>query len=322
MSGLLRCLFLLSVLFASNALVIPKSDGPSKRVHETVLSDEQHYDDEDFHNLDYDHEAFLGEKEAKNFSDLSPEESQRRLGLIVDKIDTDKDNFVSLQELKEWIQHTQKRYILEDSERQWRAFNPNDETELTWQTYKKSSYGFMDEEEDTDIYNYKELIERDLRRWERADQDNTGSLTKEEFVDFVHPEESIGMRDIVVIETMEDIDKNRDGKISIDEYIGDMYNDDDKDVVGEPSWVTSEREQFVEYRDKDKNGFLDFQEVRQWILPDDYDNSEAEAKHLIYESDVDRDNQLSKEEILNKFDLFVGSQATEFGDALTRHDEF
>ena len=29
-----------------------------------------------------------------------------------------------------------------------------------------------------------------------------------------------------------------------------------------------------------------------------------------------------RQEILDKYDLFVGSQATDFGEALTRHDEF
>ena len=31
---------------------------------------------------------------------------------------------------------------------------------------------------------------------------------------------------------------------------------------------------------------------------------------------------LSKSEILDQQDLFVGSQATDFGDYLVRHDEF
>jgi len=35
-----------------------------------------------------------------------------------------------------------------------------------------------------------------------------------------------------------------------------------------------------------------------------------------------QDGKLSKSEILNKYDLFVGSQATDFGQALLRHDEF
>ena len=35
-----------------------------------------------------------------------------------------------------------------------------------------------------------------------------------------------------------------------------------------------------------------------------------------------QDGFLTKEEVVNKYDLFVGSQATDFGEALTRHDEF
>jgi len=63
-------------------------------------------------------------------------------------------------------------------------------------------------------------------------------------------------------------------------------------------------------------------QVKNWIIPPDFDHAEAEARHLIYESDVDADNKLTKEEILVKYDLFVGSQATDFGEALARHDEF
>ena len=35
-----------------------------------------------------------------------------------------------------------------------------------------------------------------------------------------------------------------------------------------------------------------------------------------------QDGRLTKAEIVDKYDLFVGSQATDFGEALTRHDEF
>ena len=43
------------------------------------LSDEDHFSDDE-HNPEYDHEAFLGKDEAKEFDDLSPEESKERLG--------------------------------------------------------------------------------------------------------------------------------------------------------------------------------------------------------------------------------------------------
>jgi hypothetical protein len=62
--------------------------------------------------------------------------------------------------------------------------------------------------------------------------------------------------------------------------------------------------------------------VKNWILPPDYDHSEAEADHLIMEADSDSDKKLTKDEMINNYDLFVGSQATDFGEILTRHDEF
>ncbi len=48
---------------------------------------------------------------------------------------------------------------------------------------------------------------RDQRRWAVADEDQDSFLTKEEFKHFLHPRESAHMRDIVVQETLEDMDK-------------------------------------------------------------------------------------------------------------------
>lgn len=49
------------------------------------LSDQDHYVDSNNdqkmeHNVDYDHEAFLGKDEADKFKQLSVEESKERLG--------------------------------------------------------------------------------------------------------------------------------------------------------------------------------------------------------------------------------------------------
>lgn len=103
------------------------------------------------------------------------------------------------------------------------------------------------------------MEDRDRRRWDLADEDKDGKLVKTEFANFLHPEEAEHMRDIVVQETLEDIDKDGDGKISLEEYIGDMYRGDSGD--GEPDWVKSEREQFEQFRDADKDGFMNLEEV-------------------------------------------------------------
>lgn len=53
--------------------------------------------------------------------------------IIVDKIDEDKDGFVDIYELKTWISYTQRRYIDEDVNRQWKQHNPDNEDKLSWQ---------------------------------------------------------------------------------------------------------------------------------------------------------------------------------------------
>lgn len=53
--------------------------------------------------------------------------------IIVDKIDSDKDGFITLVELKDWIRFTQKRYIDEDVERHWRQYNVENEEAISWE---------------------------------------------------------------------------------------------------------------------------------------------------------------------------------------------
>ncbi|XP_052265935.1 calumenin-B-like isoform X1 [Dreissena polymorpha] len=319
----------LALLTSSCCIALPPNKEHKERVVDVKLSNKEH-DLNGEHNADYDHDAFMG-KEAGEFEDLTPEESRKRLGMIVDKIDKDHDLFVTEQELQQWIQYVQKKYVLEDTDRMWKD-HELDGGALSWDSYRKRTYGYEydpDEEQD-----FAEMVKRDERKFKQADQDGDGKLTKEEFAAFLHPEEHDHMKDIVVLETMEDIDKDKDGKISLEEYIADIYdpeeddddehddNGGDENHDGVPDWVDSEREQFVLFRDKNRDGHLDPDEVGHWIIPESYENSITEAKHLTMVSDQDGDGKLTKQEILDKYDVFVGSQATDFGDALNRHDEF
>ena len=56
----------------------------------------------------------------------------------------------------------------------------------------------------------------------------------------------------------------------------------------EPDWVKTERDQFSDFRDLNKDGKMDQEEIRHWILPKDYDHAQAEARHLVYESDLNK----------------------------------
>ncbi|XP_076025554.1 calumenin-A [Genypterus blacodes] len=314
---MIRSLLMCYVLCMVFAMCKPMKK-KSHIITEEPLSDVQHDDQKNFN---YDHDAFLGHEEAQNFNQLSPEESRRRLGIIVDRIDENKDGFVTEVELRAWIKQAQLKHMHEGVDHQWKGLDKNKDGLITWEEYKTVTYGsYLDDPEADAMYNYSHMMARDERRFKVADTNGDMSLNREEFTTYLHPEEYARMREIVAQETIEDMDKDGDGLISIDEYIGDMWKPENKEA--EPEWVATERQQFAEFRDKNKDGKMDREETLDWIIPSDYDHTDAEAKHLLHESDTSKDGKLTKEEILEKYELFVGSQATNYGEALMKHDEF
>ena len=72
-----------------------------------------------------------------------------------------------------------------------------------------------------------------------------------------------------------------------------------EDNAPEPDWVLSKWEQFNDFPDLNKDGKLDKDEIRHW-----------------------KDEMLTKEEILQNWNMFVGSQAINYKEDLTKnHDE-
>ncbi|CAI4225636.1 unnamed protein product [Auanema sp. JU1783] len=276
------------------------------------------------HGANYDHEQFLGKDTASEFDELSPEKAKERLGKLVPKMDSDGDGFIEEGELKEHINFMQKRYVNNDVERTWKNYKDDKivNGQIKWEDYREMVYGSSTGEGQELAPEYKKMIARDEKRWAVADYDSNESLDRTEYGCFMHPEDCEHMRDVVVAETIEDIDKNKDGSVDLEEYIGDMYRPEDYPELNgkEPDWVQSEREMFKEHRDKNADGKLNEEEMRDWIMPVGFDHAEAEARHLVAIADDNKDGKLSADEIIAHYDTFVGSQATDYGEQLQKHD--
>lgn len=70
--------------------------------------------------------------EAEDFMKQYPEETKNRLGLIVDKMDKDKNGSITAEELTNWIDFIHKDHIRRDVEREWVIRNPDQVAKLPW----------------------------------------------------------------------------------------------------------------------------------------------------------------------------------------------
>ncbi|CAD5217013.1 unnamed protein product [Bursaphelenchus okinawaensis] len=291
--------------------------------HPHPLSDNEHFKGAE-HDKKFDHEAFLGKETAAEFDELTPEKSKEKLTKLIPKMDSNADNFIEEEELRDHIRFMQQRYVNNDVDRTWKHYKDDQIKDglLSWTDYRTLVYGSPDGAGQELSPEYQKMIKRDERRWEVADYDSNGKLDRTEYGCFMHPEDCDHMRDIVVQETIEDIDKNKDGAVDLEEYINDMYRPNDYPELNgkEPEWVQSERDMFKEHRDKNNDGKLDTEEMREWIMPLGFDHADAEAKHLLGVADDNKDGKLSPEEIIAHYDTFVGSQATDYGEQLQKHD--
>ncbi|XP_055542509.1 reticulocalbin-2 isoform X2 [Wyeomyia smithii] len=289
-----------------------------------IPRDAYHMDGEE-HRSEFDHEAILGSvKEAEEFDRLSPEESKSRLAKLVVKMDLNADGFVDRHELKAWILRSFKSLLDEEAADRFEDVDLNSDDVVTWQEYYTETYGMdADDEEsikdpimDANKEEEKKLIADDKEMFEAADSNKDDKLDPTEFVQFMSPEEFPQMFAVVLKQTLRNKDVNNDGKIDFQEFIAEQSRGHDKE------WLITEKDRFDNDYDKDGDGYLNGNEILSWILPSNEEVAEDEVAHLFVSSDEDHDDRLSYQEIIDKYDIFVGSEATDYGDHLQNIHHF
>ncbi|GFW08986.1 calumenin-B [Trichonephila clavipes] len=321
----------------SSTTASPKpSDKPQSIQHQSSLKESANQ------HLDAKKDSSEGTS-TEEYKQLNSEEVKQLLLKVVDEnIDKDHNALITADELKEWLQVLQEKVIQDNVDRQWAYYHPQTEEVLSWEGYypeqkqvvsweRYLNYTYPDdalkegEPSTPEMKEVKDMIRRAERRWKNADVDGDNSLSKEEFRDFIHPEESQRAGGVAVIEAMEDMDVDKNKEVSLEEYMAHL-----KKVSGEekedPNWDAAQQGHFTNFLDKNKDGSLNEAEMREWVVPT-YDRSEAEAWRLISIADQDQDSMLSRKDIEDYHEYFLTLLPPEYWvqedpTESSRHDEF
>lgn len=185
-----------------NSCICAATTGKERpKPHEDLTLSEKEHEKDGEHNPEYDHEAFLGDMKDE-YDELSPEEAAKRLRVLVKKVDSDKDGYVTEEELTKWVRDVFSKRLLEGIDEDVKGKDTDSDGKITWDEYTKATYGPEELEDGTDEET-KQMLRTDKRRFDTADKDKDGALSKEEYVHFMHPESSTEMGDIHVLETIE-----------------------------------------------------------------------------------------------------------------------
>ncbi|NXS18167.1 RCN2 protein, partial [Mystacornis crossleyi] len=259
------------------------------------------------------------QEEAEEYARLSPEEQQRRLRNIVKKIDADADGLLSEDELSSWIQQSFKHYVTQEAKQHFNDYDKDGDGLVSWKEYNLQMYDRVidfDENtvlEDQEEESFRQLHLKEKKRFEKANRDDVPALNVDEYIAFEHPEEVEYMTDFVIQEALEEHDKDGDGFVSLEEFLGDYRRD--------PNVCHTNLSAFA-MQSAFKIHLADVSPRYFWLSytePNQSGKVGTEAQHLIEEMDLNDDKKLSEAEILKNQDLFLNSEATDYGRQL--HDE-
>lgn len=281
--------------------------------------DADHYRDEE-HDDDFDHEVILGSREkVDEFESLSREDAREKLQMILDQMDINFDGFIDENELTAWIKNSFISLSKEESVERFEEIDEDEDGKITWREVLEDYGIFENEDKDEIALNEPELfseLNEDEKRFQAADKNADGVLTQDEFFAFSHPEDHNTMWDLLVSASLKEKDKDGDGRLSLDEYLGELKGHHNEE------WAATEKNRFRMDFDSDNNGYLDREEMLQWLVPNNEEVAKEEAQHLLQAADKNYDGKLSKTEILERQDMFVPSKPSVYGHNIHDPDEF
>jgi len=270
------------------------------------------------HNPVFDTEALLGAA-GEDLEDLPDNLREKRLRTLAASHDNNKNGVIEKDELHEWIMSSFAIVDHEEATERLTEDDINKDGKVTLAEILEKQYGYSEadiaafekdakeDEDDDDAAETAAMLKEEKVKFDVADLNKDGTLDEKEFQAFYLPHNYPHMYDVELQRSMNDMDKNKDGFISKDEFV--MAEDSVEEQRAD------EEKQFGEL-DTNGDGKLSKEEMKPWVLTDNESIAKEEVEHLLTECDKDSDGQLTIDEIIEKADEFATSSATDYGRVL------
>lgn len=258
--------------------------------------------------------------------------------VFTDGLDADLDGRVTDVELNSWLGKIHRKVLAADIEKQWKYYDPMEQDVhswegylpekkqvLSWDSYFNLTYPELVgihlsdiDKDDKPLQELKMLATRSEGRWRNADENGDTLLTKDEFKLMIHPEEGNDRtKELFLTEAIEDMDLDKNKKVSLNEFIGHIKTIATEDAKTS-EWIEGQKNNFNNYLDKNKDSVLDQVELKNWLVPEPDERHLMEVQRLFAVGDTNEDKLLSKDEILEKYDQFAAILPPEYW---TRYDD-
>uniref|UniRef100_A0A8D2PRG8 45 kDa calcium-binding protein n=1 Tax=Zosterops lateralis melanops TaxID=1220523 RepID=A0A8D2PRG8_ZOSLA len=276
-------------------------------------------------NRDFHHEVFLGKDRDEFEEDSEPRRNRRKLMVIFEKVDTNKDKQISAKEMQRWIlektdEHFQE--AVQENKIHFRAVDPDGDGK-NHIFYLQKNHFLNQFWEEIIKFRLGEVLDNLKDRWYQADNPPPDLLLSEqEFLSFLHPEHSRGMLHFMVQEIIRDLDQDGDKKLTVSEFIslpvGTVENQQGQDI--DDDWVRDRRREFQDVIDANRDGIVTMEELEEYMDPMNEHNALNEARQMIAVADENQNHHLELEEILKYSEYFTGSKLMDY--ARNVHEEF